>query len=132
MAAAGIVFERHGCTTRLLRGAFAYLRRSMHQRLTTPELNGSVIPAGTYPSLMFGYETVGLYNFAVAESDLPGSLVYEIVRAVFENHEEMMEVHAAAASTVPKNFVHNTFLPYHIGAIGYYGNAVAPGVLIGD
>ena len=101
-------------------------------RLATPELNGSVIPAGTYPSLMFGYETVGLYNFAVAERDLPGSLVYEIVRAVFENHEEMMEVHAAAASTVPKNFVHNTFLPYHDGAIRYYGNVVAPGVLIGD
>ena len=82
-------------------------------RLAIPELNASVIPAGTYPSLMYVYETVGLYNFALAQRDLPASLVYEIVKAVFDHHEEMMEVHPAAASTVPKNFVHNTFLPYH-------------------
>ena len=49
-------------------------------RLAIPELNASLIPAGTYPSLMYGYETVGLYNFAVARRDLPLSLVYEIVR----------------------------------------------------
>ena len=101
-------------------------------RLAIPELNASFIPAGTYPSLMYGYETVGLYNFAVAHRDLPVSLVYEIVAAVFDHHEEMMEVHPAAASTVPRNFVQNTFLPYHDGAIRYYGNAIAPGVLLGD
>jgi len=101
-------------------------------RLAIPELNASLIPAGTYPSLMYGYETVGLYNFAVAHRDLPASLVYEVVETVFDHHEEMMEVHPAAASTVPKNFVNNTFLPYHDGAIRYYGNAVAPGVLLGD
>ena len=101
-------------------------------RLAIPELNASTIPAGTYPSLMYGYDTVGLYNFAVVDKDLPGSLVYEIVRAVFENHEEMMAIHPAAASTLPQNFVQNTFLPYHDGAIRYYGNAGAPGVLIAD
>lgn len=101
-------------------------------RLAIPELNGSVIPAGTYPSLIYGYETVGLYNFAVAQRDLPASLVYEITKAVFDNHEEMMEIHPAAASTVPKNFAHNTFLPYHEGAIRYYSNAIAPGIVMGD
>ena len=101
-------------------------------RLAIPELNASLIPAGTYPSLMYGYETVGLYNFAVARLDLPASLAYEIVKGVFDHHEEMLEVHPAAASTVPKNFVHNTFLPYHDGSIRYYGNTVAPGVVLGD
>jgi TRAP transporter TAXI family solute receptor len=101
-------------------------------RLAIPELNVSTIPAGSYPSLMYGYDTVGLYNFAVVDKDLPTSLVYEIVRAVFENHEEMLAIHPAAASTLPKNFVHNTFLPYHSGAIRYYGNAGAPGVLLAD
>ncbi len=101
-------------------------------RLAIPELNASTIPAGSYPSLMYGYDTVGLYNFAVVDKDLPTSLVYEIVRAVFENHEEMLAIHPAAASTLPKNFVHNTFLPYHNGAIRYYGNAGAPGVLLAD
>jgi TRAP transporter TAXI family solute receptor len=101
-------------------------------RLAFPELNASQIPAGTYPSLLFGYDTVGLYNFAVVSPDLPASLVYEIVDTVFDRHEEMIEVHPAAASTLPRNFVHNTFLPYHAGAVRYYGNISAPGVYLSD
>ena len=86
----------------------------------TSELTQSRVPAGTYPSLLRHYQTVGLYNFAVAHADLPNDLVYNIVRVVFEKHEEMMEVHAAAAATVPANVERNTFLPLHPGAIRYY------------
>jgi hypothetical protein len=89
-------------------------------RLAIPELTPSRIPAGTYPSLLRHYQTLGLYNFAVAHADLPDDLVYNIVRAVFENHEEMMEAHAAAAATVPANVDRNSFLPLHPGAIRYY------------
>jgi uncharacterized protein len=89
-------------------------------RLAMPELTPSRVPAGTYPSLLRHYQTLGLYNFAVAHADLPNDLVYQIVRVVFEKHEEMMEVHAAAAATVPANLDRNTFLPLHPGAIRYY------------
>jgi TRAP transporter TAXI family solute receptor len=89
-------------------------------RLAMPELTPSRVPAGTYPSLLRHYQTLGLYNFAVAHADLPNDLVYNIVRVVFERHEEMMEVHAAAAATVPANLDRNTFLPLHPGAIRYY------------
>jgi TRAP transporter TAXI family solute receptor len=89
-------------------------------RLAMPELTPSRVPAGTYPSLLRHYETVGLYNFAVAHAELPDDLVYNIVRVVFEKHEEMMEMHAAAAATVPQNIERNTFLPLHPGAIRYF------------
>jgi TRAP transporter TAXI family solute receptor len=89
-------------------------------RLTMPELTPSRVPAGTYPSLLRHYQTLGLYNFAVAHADLPNDLVYNIVRIVFEKNEEMMEVHSAAAATVPANLERNTFLPLHPGAIRYY------------
>jgi len=89
-------------------------------RLAMPELTPSRVPAGTYPSLLRHYQTRGLYNFAVAHADLPNDLVYQIVRVVFEKHEEMMEVHAAAAATVPANLDRNTFMPLHPGAIRYY------------
>jgi uncharacterized protein len=89
-------------------------------RLAMPELTPSAIPAGSYPSLLRQYQTLGLYNFAVAHADLPNDLVYNAVRAVFENHEEMMEAHAAAAATVPANMDRNSFLPLHPGAIRYY------------
>jgi TRAP-type uncharacterized transport system substrate-binding protein len=51
---------------------------------------------------------------------LPDDLVYTVVRSVFEHHEEMMEVHSAAAATIPTNMDHNLFLPLHPGAIRYY------------
>jgi TRAP transporter TAXI family solute receptor len=89
-------------------------------RLAMPELTPSIVPAGTYPSLLRHYQTLGLYNFAVAHAGLPDDLVYNIVRVVFERHEEMMEVHAAAAATVPGNLERNTFLPLHPGAVRYY------------
>jgi TRAP transporter TAXI family solute receptor len=89
-------------------------------RLAMPELTPSLIPAGTYPSLLRPYQTLGLYNFAVAHELLPDDLVYNVVRSVFEHHEEMMEVHSAAAATIPANMDHNSFLPLHPGAIRYY------------
>jgi TRAP transporter TAXI family solute receptor len=101
-------------------------------RLAMPELTPSTIPAGVYPSLQKGYASVGLYNFAIANKNLPNDLVYAIVDAVFANQQELVEAHPAAAETVPANFVHNTFLPYHPGAFRYYANRGMTGVIKGD
>ena len=100
-------------------------------RLAIPELTPSTIPAGVYPSLKKSYASVGLYNFAVANKDLPDGLIYAIVDAVFANQQELVQAHPAAAETVPANFVHNTFLPYHPGASRYY-NRVMTGAIKGD
>jgi uncharacterized protein len=86
-------------------------------RLAMPELTPSRVPAGTYPSLLRSYQTLGLFNFAIAHAQLPDDLVYHVVRAVFENQEEMMEANAAAAETIPANIERNSFLPLHPGAI---------------
>jgi uncharacterized protein len=89
-------------------------------RLVMPELTSTRIPSGTYPSLLRDQQTVGLFNFAVAHSSLPDDLVYNVVKAVFDNHAELMEAHAAAASTIAANVDRNSFLPLHPGAIRYY------------
>jgi TRAP transporter TAXI family solute receptor len=101
-------------------------------RLAMPELGSSVVPAGTYPSLTRHYQTVGLYNFAVAHRALPDDLVYAIAEAVFANPDEMMQIHHAAADTIPKNFTRNTLLPFHGGAARWYHNNSASGVMYGD
>ena len=101
-------------------------------RLAVPELGASVVASGSYPSLRQHYPTVGLYNFAVARSDLPDDLVYAIVEAVFANHERMIDVHPAAAETVPANFTRNGFLPFHGGAARWYHNKGVLGVIRGD
>ena len=101
-------------------------------RLAIPELGASIVPAGTYPSLTRRYQTVGLYNFAVAHRALPDDLVYAIVEAVFANNDEMMQIHHAAADTVPSNFTRNRILPFHGGAARWYHNNSASGVEYGD
>lgn len=101
-------------------------------RLAFPELSASTIPAGTYASLMFGYDTVGLYNFAVARPELPATLVQAIAKAVFDNNDDLVAAHPAAASTIPANFTRNTFLPYHPGAARYYATVGTPGVMVAD
>jgi TRAP transporter TAXI family solute receptor len=101
-------------------------------RLAIPELGLSVVPAGSYPSLTRHYQTVGLYNFAVAHRALPDDLVYAIAEAVFANYDEMMQNHSAAADTVPANFTRNTILPFHDGAARWYYNNSASGVVRGD
>jgi TRAP transporter TAXI family solute receptor len=101
-------------------------------RLAMPELTPTTIPAGIYPSLKKGYASVGLYNFAVANKNIPNDLAYAIVDAVFANHQELVEAHPVAAETVPANFVHNTFLPFHPGASRYYENQGTTGAIKGD
>lgn len=85
-----------------------------------PELAPTVIPKGTYKTLKEDQPTVGVFNFAIVHKDLPDDLVYEIVKAVMENHARMKQGHAAAAETVPANAVKNTFLPWHPGAAKYF------------
>jgi hypothetical protein len=85
-----------------------------------PEFSPSKIAAGAYRSLDKDYATIGMYNFAIGRSDLPDDLVYQVVKAVFENQPRLVKVHSAASETLPQNVVKNTFLPFHPGAIRYY------------
>jgi len=101
-------------------------------RKQLPEITPSTIAAGTYRSLTTDYPTIGLYNFAVAHKDLSEDLVYRIVKAVFENHAELVKAHPLAKETVPEYIGRNTLFPLHPGALRYYrekGIAVPPAAL---
>ena len=89
-------------------------------RKAMPELTPSTITAGTYSSLHKDYQTVGLYNFAIGRADLPDDLVYQLVKAVFENEPRLVKAASAASETLPQNVVKNTFMPFHPGAVRYY------------
>jgi TRAP transporter TAXI family solute receptor len=89
-------------------------------RKAMPEFTASKIAAGTYSSLDKDYNTIGVYNFAVARADLPDDLVYQLVKAVFENQPRLLKASLTASETIPQNVVKNTFLPFHPGAVRYY------------
>lgn len=85
-----------------------------------PFLQPTVIPAGTYRSLEEPLSTVGMWNFVLAHEDLPESLAYEITKAIFAHHDELVASHGAARETLAENAVNNRFLPVHPGAERYY------------
>jgi hypothetical protein len=89
-------------------------------RKAMPELSTSQIGSGIYTSLDKAYTTLGVYNFAIGRADLPDDLVYQLVKAIFENQPRLVKANAAAGDTLPKNVDKNTFLPFHPGAIRYY------------
>jgi len=101
-------------------------------RLAMPELSSSVVASGTYPTLRRRYDTVGFFNFAVANKDLPDDLVTAILNTVFTQQERMIEIHPSAAETIPSNFTRNTFLPYHGGAASWFRSKATPGVTLSD
>jgi uncharacterized protein len=85
-----------------------------------PEVSNFTIPAGTYTVQDADQPSVAMWNFAVVHADMPESLAYEITKLVMENNDRMLQIHAAAAATLPENFVNNGFLPYHPGAVRWF------------
>ena len=85
-----------------------------------PEVSDFTIPAGTYTVQDDDQASVAMWNFAVVRADMPDSLAYEITRLVMENNDRMMQIHAAAAATLPENFGNNSFLPFHPGAVRWF------------
>jgi uncharacterized protein len=89
-------------------------------RKAMPEFSPSKIAAGTYRFLDKDYVTVGMYNFGIGRADLPDDLVYQVVKAVFENQPRLMKASPVASETIPQNVVKDSFLPFHPGAVRYY------------
>ena len=89
-------------------------------RKALPEFSESTIPKGTYRQQAADQKTVGLYNFSIANKDMPDATAYLITKTVLENNAVMVKAHAAAKETVAANAKRNTFLPFHPGAVRYY------------
>ncbi|MGP9789387.1 TAXI family TRAP transporter solute-binding subunit [Roseinatronobacter sp. NSM] len=85
-----------------------------------PEVSQFTIPAGTYTAQDEDQHSVAMWNFAIAHADMPESLAYEITKLVMENNDRMLQIHAAAAATLPENVGNNSFLPFHPGAVRYF------------
>lgn len=90
------------------------------------------IPASVYKSLETPARSVAMWNFAIANCDLPQSFVYEAVKAVMGDNERMVQAHKGASTTLPKHWDKNTFLPWHPGAARWFnenGGNIAPDLI---
>ncbi|MDZ7823117.1 MAG: TAXI family TRAP transporter solute-binding subunit [Ahrensia sp.] len=74
------------------------------------------IKSGTYTTLDRDLKSVSMWNFAIANCDLPESFVYEATKAVMADHARLMTVHKSAASALVENWDKNKVMKWHAGA----------------
>ena len=79
------------------------------------------IAADTYTTLEGDARSVSMWNFAIANCDLPESFVKAVVDVVMSDNERMVNIHRAARSTLPENWDKNGgVLPWHPGAAAWF------------
>jgi TRAP transporter TAXI family solute receptor len=60
-------------------------------------------------------------NYLVGRQDLPDEVVYQIVKALWENYTELGSIHVLLKDWTPERFVSKeALIPYHPGAIKFY------------
>lgn len=78
------------------------------------------IPAATYTTLEKDANSVAMWNFAIANCDLPESFVYEATKVVMSDNARMVNIHKAAQETLPENWDKNKVLKWHPGAARWF------------
>ena len=94
------------------------------------------IAADTYTSLEAPARSVSMWNFAIANCDLPESFIFGLVDAVMSDNERMVNTHRAARSTLPEFWDRNTVMKWHPGAARWFaenaGAEIAADMIHGD
>jgi len=78
------------------------------------------IAADTYTTLTEDARSVSMWNFSIANCDLPESFVEAVVDVVMSDNERMLNIHKASASTLPENWDKNNVLMWHPGAAKWF------------
>jgi len=88
-----------------------------------PNVTAFVIPAGSYKGIDKDVHTYTLPQMWLCRTDLPEDVVYNIIKAVYDNSEARNAIHPMAKKyTVENAFRGSNSVPvgYHPGAIKYY------------
>lgn len=83
-------------------------------------VSGFEIADDTYTTLEAPARSVAMWNFAIANCDLPESFVYAVTDIVMSDNERMVGIHSAAAETLPEHWDKNTTLMWHPGAARWF------------
>jgi uncharacterized protein len=81
----------------------------------------AVIPGGMYPGTPDDVETFGVKATFVTSADVPDEVVYEVVKAVFDNFDRFKKLHPAFETLKEEEMIKDGLsAPLHPGAIKYY------------
>lgn len=84
-------------------------------------LAGVTIPAGTYDGQDEEIITFSVPCVMVTSEDVPEEVIYNFVKAVFENNEELKAIHNSAAEWNAEHgmYLYDSFVPLHPGTVKY-------------
>jgi TRAP transporter TAXI family solute receptor len=81
----------------------------------------ATIPGGIYKNNPEPTKTYGVLATMVTSTKVPAEVVYQVVKAVFDNFDEFKKLHPAFAHLEPQDMVKNGLsAPLHEGALKYY------------
>lgn len=89
-------------------------------REKSPFFNGTTIPAGTYKGQDKDVLGLGVLTTTVTRADMPESLVYAVVKTIWEHVDEFHSLHPAAKEWSVGDVLKLRIAPWHPGAIRYY------------
>lgn len=77
------------------------------------------IPAGAYPNQPEDIETVAVANILFTDARQDEDLIYEITKATYEFHDDLVAAHKATEYTVLANSLNGMPIPLHPGSVRY-------------
>jgi uncharacterized protein len=81
----------------------------------------SVIPAGTYRGVDYDVDTLATPYAIIVNKNVPDDIVYEVIKIVMENNDELKAVHSVGSFYSKENigYNYNPAIPFHPGALKY-------------
>ncbi|MET0066261.1 MAG: TAXI family TRAP transporter solute-binding subunit [Candidatus Thiodiazotropha sp.] len=86
----------------------------------TPYYATAVIPGGMYRGTDTDTRTFGVKATLVTSASLDENVVYELVKAVFDNLDDFRKLHPAFAHLKATEMLEGNSAPFHPGALRYY------------
>ncbi len=115
---AGVAVATDGCDARIIN-----LNSGVERKLVddNPYYAFATIPKGTYKTSDSDVTTFGVMATFVTSTETADDVVYELVRAVFENLDDFRKLHPAFKNLDPKQMITDGLsAPLHSGAVKYY------------
>ena len=77
------------------------------------------LAGGVYRGVDKPVPTIGVWNVMICQKSLSPSLVYSLVKALYENNDYLRKIHPSSAYTTPENAIKYSPIPLHLGTIKY-------------
>lgn len=80
----------------------------------------TTIPGGTYSCVKEDVQTVAVMATIIASNNLSKDLVYNVLKGIFDNKEEIASLHAKGELLDLKTAVSGISVPFHPGAVKFF------------